>query len=92
MKLRTSHGTVSDEITPSVHRSDDRPVSELILDAVARREGTHPAHLEEPLYDVIDPETVDRLFDHASSEVVLEFSYLGYPIVVHGNGTVVVAT
>jgi hypothetical protein len=50
---------------------------------------TEPAELPEPLYEAIDPDALDALFEgHNSSNGVVTFSYCGYDVTVTVNGHV----
>ena len=72
----------------SVAAVDDPSISERILDAVGRREGSHPLEFDRPLYDAIDPDALDALFRSGTEDVTVEFAYLGYRIVVKGDGEI----
>lgn len=61
-----------------------------VVEEVAAREGTAPTDLA-PLYDSIDPEALDSLVGGSgshSSVSRLAFTYCGYEVTVHGDGTV----
>ena len=66
--------------------------SDSVIDAVASREGVDPVALTTPLYEVIDPEGLDRLVDSATangrSDVLVTFEYYGYDIAVDSDGSV----
>jgi hypothetical protein len=77
---------------PSVYRWDARApppstaVVETVAEALDRDETTLP-----PLYDVVDPEVFDLLFDpptgHARRrDVAVSFPYCGHSITVRGSG------
>lgn len=63
-------------------------VSTRLLEAVADIEETDPAELNPPLYEVIDPDALEALFDAPASGSELErtgqlaFPYRGYRITV----------
>ncbi|MXV64405.1 hypothetical protein GS429_20505 [Natronorubrum sp. JWXQ-INN-674] len=77
--------------------------TQAIIEAVAAREGVDVTDVEppayEPLYTVVNPEALDRLFQtqaqtpsvgpSVDARVVLE--YEGYEIVVHSDGRVEVS-
>lgn len=67
------------------------PMSTAVVEEVAEREGVHPAELENPLYDVIDPDALDTVFQAAPQDMSVEFMYLRYRIAVHGDGHIDVA-
>ena len=76
--------------------SSDRTVapSQAVIEAIAAREGVDVTDVEppayEPLYAVVNPEALDRLFQtpggSTTTRVVLE--YEGYEITVYGDGRV----
>lgn len=57
--------------------------SEVVLAAVAEREGVDEAELAEPLFRAIDPDALDRLFRDGHGRIT--FTYLGYRITVDGD-------
>lgn len=66
------------EVTPNVTRG----LSEAIVTAVAEREDAAPTEVP-PLYDTIDPDALDRLFDGRRPGEVT-FEYAGYEVTVRG--------
>lgn len=61
-----------------------------VIDALADELDTDPVELE-PLYNVIDPEALDRLFqDGTPANVRLEFAYGDHRVEVRGDGTILV--
>lgn len=64
----------------------DAALSSAVLAAVAEREGVEPAELDRPLFDAIDPDALDALFERGSGRV--RFTYLGYTVVAHSDGRV----
>ena len=59
-----------------------------VAERVARREGTSPTELR-PLYEVIDTDALERVFDSAEEgNVVVEFRYSGYVVTVSGDRSV----
>ena len=66
--------------------------SEAVVDAVATLDGV-PAIELEPLYDAVEPDALDALFEHARrtddpGSQTLTFAYAGYQISVSGDGTI----
>lgn len=67
-------------------------VSQSVVDAIARAEGVDPVELTPPLYEVVDPDALNGLFDDThhygrlDREVV--FTYKGYEVTVDGDGSV----
>jgi hypothetical protein len=68
--------------------------SQRVITAVAETTGNDPTEVG-PLYRVIDPDALDRLFDatptNARAAGRVEFTFAGCDVVVHGNGAVEVA-
>lgn len=69
----------------------DRP-SEAIVTTVASVTGEEPVELS-PLYDAVEPDALDALFEHAGrtddpGSQTLTFAYVGYQISVSGDGTI----
>lgn len=66
------------------------PISQSVVDAVAGAEGVDPLDLEDPLYEVVDPDALDALFQSESAAVEghVEFRYYGYEVTVTGSGHV----
>lgn len=64
-----------------------------VVSAVAEVEDTDPVDLP-PLYNAIDPESLNSLFTSQSNPVAeqITFQYAGYSIVVRGSGEVEVQT
>ena len=67
--------------------------TERVVQRVADAEGIEPSELEEPLYDVIDPEALERLFaapedGQSRDRGVVRFPYHGYEVTVRADGDV----
>lgn len=61
-----------------------------VVDALAAATDTDPLELA-PLYEVVDPEALDRLFDaDATGRARVQFEYDGHAVEVRGDGTVAV--
>lgn len=60
-----------------------------VVTAVAEESGNDPVEME-PLYEAIDPDSLDRiapiLSESRDSDAHIEFEYHGYRIVVESNG------
>ncbi|MDS0282903.1 HalOD1 output domain-containing protein [Haloarcula onubensis] len=71
---------------------ESHSASEAVIEAVSRRAGVDPLELETPLYDAVDPDELDGLFDGANrpgrSPVEVTFRYHGYTVTVDGDRTV----
>lgn len=73
-------------------QSADGAVSEQVVSAVAAACDIDPLELP-PLYDVIDPDALDRLFEHGAlaegnSIGRVTFTMAGCEVVVHSDGAV----
>lgn len=64
-----------------------------IAEAVARAKGISPSQLKPRVYDAIDPEALEQLFQSGSAspyEAEVRFPMAGYTVVVKSNGEIVV--
>jgi len=59
---------------------ETRSASEAVLYEVAEQEDVQPEDLNPPLFEVVDPEALDRLFKGESGQV--SFEYHGYSVSV----------
>lgn len=78
--------------TPTVElRYEGRTPSEAVIDALAAVQGKEAAELP-PLYEAVDPEALDRLFDRDEDArpTVLGFTVGDWELFVRGDGTVLV--
>ena len=73
---------------PSIRNSASvtESITAAVVTAVTETNGTKPAA---PLYEAIDPDALEALYQHGSPEV--SFEYIGYHITVHSDRTVSVA-
>lgn len=83
------------EETSVVRTTDDNPISETIVFAVADTREICPTELETPLYAAIDTDALDNLLTSAGPNSNLdntrvEFTWAGCDVAVHGTGRVVV--
>lgn len=85
----------SDDSPPS---DGSVPPSQAIVEAVAEREGVEVTDIEppayEPLFAVVNPEALDRLFrtgGAAPETASVTLEYVGYHVTVHGDGRVEVS-
>lgn len=60
-----------------------------VVEAIADAADTDTVDLQPPLYDVIDPAALDRLFTN-ESDVSVTFEYQSHAVTVRGDGTVAV--
>lgn len=91
------HSTAPDQHTSTAssgeheHRLDPgEPPSVGVVTAVASVLDETPADLRPPLYDVVDPDALDRLFRNSAErgETTVTFSAWGCLVSVGGNGLV----
>lgn len=66
---------------------DEESTSAAVVRAVAAASNTAATGLP-PLYDTVDPDTLDRLFPGESTNGELRFDYGGYAVVVRATGAV----
>jgi len=86
------------DVPASTHRTrhefaGERRLSTSVVRAVATTLGTDPMSLDERLYDVLDPDALDRLFGGDSGTAgprTLEFELAGCSVTIHGDGRIVV--
>lgn len=64
-------------------------VSERVVARLAEQVGVEPPNLDPPLYDVIDPDSLDALYEHRPGPRV-QFNYEGRTVVVEPDGSVAV--
>lgn len=64
-----------------------RPLSEEVVAAVADREEIDQMSLNPPLFDVVDPDALNALFQGDSGEVIFEFHDLRVAVDNAGNVT-----
>lgn len=90
----TWNGPTTDEPSVLCRRADDeRPVSRTVVETVAEASGVAPMEIDQPLYEAVDPDALDRLFEPADEAVVggqVIFSYAGYEVTVTARGDVCV--
>jgi len=69
--------------------------TERVMERVAAAEGTEPSQIEEMLYERVDPDALDSLFESSPNGPTRErgnvqFPYHGYEVVVFADGEVTV--
>ncbi|NUC72561.1 hypothetical protein HTZ84_09605 [Haloterrigena sp. SYSU A558-1] len=52
-----------------------------IVEQVAEHENVDPVELP-PLYDTVDVESLEALFENSHSDIRVQFSYIGYDVTV----------
>ena len=72
--------------------ADGQPITAAVVDAVATTAGTDPIELP-PLYDSVDPDALDTLFERQREGTDLEiaFSYTGYRVVIEDGERITVS-
>lgn len=70
--------------------TESRSVCQAVIDGVAAVEGTPPTELTPPLYDVVDPEALDKVFGGKASLGKVVFNYNSYEVSVEADGFVAV--
>lgn len=72
--------------------SEAESLSQTIVYAVAERKGVDPVDLSERLYDCVDPDALDRLFDTGGHDAVgsVVFTMAGCRVRVESGRAVVV--
>jgi hypothetical protein len=68
---------------------NDRP-TDAVVQAVATVEGVEPVDLDVPLFSVVDPDALDRLFESPSDDLAVTFRYHGHDIELASDLTVAV--
>lgn len=82
---------VNADVADSASEPNER-ISELVIAAVADAKGVEPWDLDTPLYDVVDPDALNRIFRstgrgaHGTGRII--FTMDGCEVVVHGDGDV----
>lgn len=68
-------------------------LSEAVVEAVADAEGVSPLELRPPLFEVVDPDALDKLFplpslEQGRTEGHVTFEYCGYEVTVQPDGVI----
>lgn len=86
----STDGTDSQRHRFTYHESTDQSIGVSIIHAVASVSGVDPLSLQPRLYDVVDPDALERLLSSASSEVQITFRFGIYEVTVTGDGSIFV--
>lgn len=94
----TTDPRIASEAPTDGHRTrhdfaGERRLSTSVVQAVATALDADPLSLDERLYDVLDPDALDRLFGddgEATRPRTLSFELAGCSVTVHGDGRIVV--
>lgn len=65
---------------------EDTDLSNRVIEAVASAEDVEPTELEPPLHAVVDPGSLDSVFNTDAGAI--RFPYCGYEVVADASGTV----
>lgn len=65
-----------------------RSASEAVVRAIAEAADVDPIEITPPLYEAIDPDALDRLFNDASTIEKVAFRYNGHDVTVFAGGNV----
>jgi hypothetical protein len=60
-----------------------------VIEAIADETGTDPLRMDPPLYEVVDTDALDALYESGAAATV-EFEYDGHSVTVDGDGSVTV--
>ena len=71
-------------------RSSVSEPTTVIVEAVARVRDTDPVDLSVPLYEAIDSEAINTLFEPPTTDITVSFEYLGHDVTIQDDLTVVV--
>lgn len=80
--------------TDSTERGQQHPTSEAlvsrVIEAIADTAGVDPAALDQPLYDVVDPDALAKLFHTLDGSVdgYVAFTYADYRVLIYSDGSV----
>lgn len=78
-------------------RPESVPISSAVIEAIAEHKSVDPVDLDQPLYDVVDPDALDAFFAESAGSADpagrrVEFAYDGCTVRVSGDGTIDVAS
>ncbi|WP_254538915.1 HalOD1 output domain-containing protein [Halomarina litorea] len=88
-KNRTTAPIVTPDGPAHVYAPEDHErTSEAVIAAVARAAGRDPITLP-PLYEAVDPDALDAMFEHATvgEQIMVSFPFADYEVVVD-DGTI----
>lgn len=74
-------------ISPTARSHAPDSLTTTIVEKVADREGVAATELRPPLYEIINPDALDEIFNARDGGRV-EFTYCGYDIVARSDGEV----
>lgn len=68
--------------------STEGSICQAVIESIAEAEGTSPIELTPPLYEVIDPDAMERLFADNQALGKLVFNYNNHEVSVFTDGYV----
>ena len=68
--------------------TQENSVCQTVIEAIADAEGADPTELNPPLYEAIDPDALENLFDDGRMIGKIIFNYHGYEVSVFPDGYV----
>lgn len=87
--------TDADPTTVTATRDRSESVSRSVIAAVAEATGTDPTAMQ-PLYEVVDPDALDAIFDPVAGETApvgcVSFRFNGCDVYVYADGRTVVSS
>lgn len=66
----------------------DTAINHIVIESVADTTNVSPVELSTPLYDVIDPDALERVFARESANGKVVFHYHGCEVTVFSDGNV----
>ncbi|WP_206424948.1 HalOD1 output domain-containing protein [Halosimplex salinum] len=90
-------GTDSTQVVYSTaaEREDETDISIAVIEVLAEARGVEPVEMDEPLYDVVDPDALDQLFTGQAETAVggrVVFELGDHEVTVHADGDILVRT
>lgn len=77
----------------AAERGDDTDLSIAVIEVLAEARGITPVEMDEPLYDVVDPDALDQLFTDQTDGAVggrVVFELGEHEVTVHADGDILV--
>ena len=73
-----------------VDSTDDTRICVAIVEAVSEVSGVEPCQLDTRLYDVVDPDALERIVRSGGPDVQVSFRFGAYRVSVFGDGEITV--
>lgn len=93
MSIQTERKKETEQSARETKIQHEHSISEAVVAAVARAEAVDPDELRSPLYDSLDPDALDKLYETASERnttLHLNFTFDGYNISIDSEGEITV--